>query len=225
MPGGLKRGQIHQPKQDDGRGGLHDRGLMNYLAHAVLAEASAQSLVGNLLGDFCKGVDLRTVSPSVLAGLANHRAVDRYTDAHILVQQAKHLFSPQRRRFAGVALDVLFDYFLIKHWSLFYADSFPAAKTELYRRLALAEPLMPATMLPSMQRLRQQDWFSVYQELRGVGSVLDHIAGRLRFKNHFNDCLDDIKPNYVQLEQVFLQFFPSLLFHNQQWGLARKDSE
>ena len=79
---------------------------MNYLAHLALAQPNHHSLVGNLLGDFCKGVPLNSLPTTILAGLANHRAVDSFTDQHPLVRQSRLLFSAQRRRFAGIALDV-----------------------------------------------------------------------------------------------------------------------
>jgi len=192
---------------------------MNYLAHAALAKPSSYSLVGNLLGDFCKGVDLTTLPNPVLAGLANHRAVDRYTDSHPLVQQAKQQFSTQRRRFAGVALDVLFDHFLIRHWQCFYSQPFVEAKQQLYHQILLAEPLMPLNMQLTMKKVRQQDWLSAYQQLPSLGKALDHIAARVRFKNQFAGIIDEITPRYSELELVFLQFYPQLLQHIQQLEL------
>lgn len=187
---------------------------MNYLAHAVLAQSSSHSLVGNLLGDFCKGVDLTVLPQAVLVGLANHRAIDRFTDQHVLVQQAKQLFSRKRRRFAGVALDVLFDHFLIQHWQQFYPEPFSQAKQNLYLQLQKAEPLMPAPMRQTMQKLRQQDWLSAYQHLPSLALALDAIAARIRFANEFGGSIEEIEPNYRELEAVFLQFYPELQQYN-----------
>lgn len=192
---------------------------MNYLAHAALAQATLPSLVGNLLGDFCKGVSLNTLEPAVLAGLHNHRAVDRFTDQHSLLLIEKKHFSPQRRRFAGVALDVLFDHYLIKHWSQFYLPPFELAKQRLYQRLAQAEPLMPQTMRLTMQKVRQQDWLASYQDPIKVGIALDRIAQRIRFPNQFAGVIDEIMPRYQQLERVFLEFYPQLQDHIKQQAL------
>lgn len=192
---------------------------MNYLAHAALAQDTLPSLVGNLLGDFCKGVQLAALEPAVLAGLHNHRAVDRFTDQHPLLLTEKKCFSPQRRRFAGVALDVLFDHYLIKYWQRFYEPSFEQAKAQLYQRLANAEPLMPEMMRFTMQKVRQQDWFASYQEPVKVGFALDRIAQRIRFPNQFTGVIDEIMPRYQQLEQVFLEFYPQLQNHIKQQAL------
>ncbi|WP_166838006.1 ACP phosphodiesterase [Rheinheimera pleomorphica] len=192
---------------------------MNYLAHLALAQPNHHSLVGNLLGDFCKGVPLNSLPATILAGLANHRAVDRFTDQHPLVRQSRLLFSAQRRRFAGIALDVLFDHFLIRHWQQFYPQPFTQYKHQLYRQLADAEPLMPLAMQRTMQSVRSDDWFGSYQHLPTVAIALERIAKRIRFSNQFSGVLTDIAPNYVSLEHTFLLFYPQLQQHVAQLAL------
>ncbi|HEX5792713.1 MAG TPA: ACP phosphodiesterase [Rheinheimera sp.] len=183
---------------------------MNYLAHITLSQPNQYSLVGNLLGDFCKGVQLQALPSQMLAGLANHRAVDHFTDHHPIVMQAKRYFSDQRRRFAGIALDVLFDHFLIRHWQQFYPQPFAAYKQQVYTDLAAAEPLMPVAMADTMRRVYQQDWFSSYQHLPQLGQALDRIAERIRFHNQFSGIIVEIMPRYQQLERDFLAFYPQL---------------
>ena len=192
---------------------------MNYLAHLALAQPNHHSLVGNLLGDFCKGVPLNSLPATILAGLANHRAVDSFTDQHPLVRQSRLLFSAQRRRFAGIALDVLFDHFLIRHWQQFYPQPFTQYKHQLYRQLADAEPLMPLAMQRTMQSVRSDDWFGSYQHLPTVAIALERIAKRIRFSNQFSGVLTDIAPNYVSLEHTFLLFYPQLQQHVAQLAL------
>ncbi|WP_372626583.1 ACP phosphodiesterase [Arsukibacterium sp.] len=192
---------------------------MNYLAHAVLAKQNPYSLTGNLLGDFCKGVQVGSLHPDIKAGLDNHRATDRFTDSHIIVRTAKAGFSQGRRRFAGVALDVLFDHFLIRHWQQFYSAPFADYKLKLYQHLSEAMPLMPLPMQQTMLRVCRYDWFASYQHLSGLGQALDHIAGRIRFANNFGGIIDEITPRYAELEQSFLQFYPQLQRHLQQLAL------
>jgi acyl carrier protein phosphodiesterase len=192
---------------------------VNYLAHAALAKPNQYSLVGNLLGDFCKGVNVQGLHPQVRAGLHNHRATDLFTDNHPVVKTAKMAFSAQRRRFAAVALDVLFDHFLIQHWQQFYPDPFPVYKSRLYFKLNGALPLMPATMRETMQRVCSNDWFASYQQLPRLGQALDHIAGRIRFANNFGGIITEITPRYAQLELDFLQFYPQLQQHLQQLAI------
>ncbi len=90
---------------------------MNYLAHLHLAEDSDESLLGNLLGDFVKGHLGNEYSPEIIKGIKTHRKVDAYTDSNEKFLACKKLLRPDRRRFAGIIVDLSFDHFLAKNWS------------------------------------------------------------------------------------------------------------
>lgn len=183
---------------------------MNYLAHLSLAQPSVPSKVGNVLGDFMRGVDAETLSVPVRQGLDNHRLVDRFTDSHEWVIEQRRQFSPVRRRFGGVALDVLFDHFLWRHWSSLY--SLPRGQTieQHYQHLLAGGTLMPETMRLRMQRMVEHDLLNRYARLEQVGQALDMIAARIRFANGFAGIVEEIAPRYEILEAGFLDFYPQL---------------
>lgn len=183
---------------------------MNYLAHLTLAQPFAPSKVGNVLGDFMRGVEVAGLSEPVRLGLDNHRLVDRFTDSHDWVRAQRAKFSPARRRFAGVALDVLFDHFLWHHWSSFYASPRGDTIALHYRHLQAGDALMPPVMRHRMQRMAEFDLLNRYVELRQVGQALDMIAGRIRFANRFTGIVEEIVPFYEELEEGFLVFYPQL---------------
>lgn len=186
---------------------------MNYLAHLYLAQPNADSHFGNLLGDFGGNQHKNKVKLSVQLGLANHYLVDKFTDNHELVKQAKSLFSPHRKRFAAIAVDVLFDHFLIKHWQTFGSGSFEGFKKQSYHYLALRTQVMPEHMALVVNRMISSDWFSHYQSTAGLATTLDNIAKRIRFSNNFAGAIEDIDKHYQQLDGLFLAFFPELIKH------------
>ncbi|ALS97616.1 ACP phosphodiesterase [Lacimicrobium alkaliphilum] len=191
---------------------------MNYLAHLFLARPNPPSRMGNLLGDFCKGVDLSCYPQPVLEGLENHRLVDRFTDSHPLVKRAKRRFSPERRRFAGIAMDVLFDHFLLRHWQN-YSDLEPQRFFQLtYSHLDQALPDMPPRMQKVVASMLEHNWLLQYQTLDGVGYALDRIAGRIRFANRFWGSIEEIEAHYAEFEQCFEHFFPALIEHIDRHG-------
>lgn len=183
---------------------------MNHLAHLFLAPATVPGRVGALLGDFAKGVDIQGLPPEVYAGLTHHRAVDAFTDRHPEVAACKVLFSSQRRRFAGVALDVLFDHYLLRHWSRFANRGSDQFIQEVYRDLELGRDLMPESMVLTTTRMIEGDWFNAYRDLENIGMALDRIAGRLRRANQFDGIIDEIRVNDRTLEGHFLRFFSEL---------------
>lgn len=184
---------------------------MNYLAHLYLAQPAPDSYHGNLLGDFQRGVQVAKLRTPVYLGLQNHIFVDKFTDHHPEVQKAKTLFSPQRRRFSGIALDVLFDHFLIKHWSEFSDQTLDDFKYSAFAALRQQTNEMPDNMQRVVSAMIAQDWFASYTSRAGIYRTLDNISRRIRFKNNFAGSGQDIEREYQTFESVFLNFFPQLV--------------
>jgi len=180
---------------------------VNHLAHLFLAPDSPEARIGSLLGDFAKGVSLQHLPPEVQRGLQHHLLVDSYTDRHPQVRASKRLFSDQRRRFAGVALDILYDHYLLKHWAQFSDTDSDSFIGEVYREFNDHEDLMPEAMVQVTRRIVAHDWFGHYRDLENIGFALDRVAQRIRFANQFEGIIHEIRQNNVELEDRFLIFF------------------
>ncbi|WP_417545482.1 ACP phosphodiesterase [Marinobacter sp.] len=183
---------------------------MNHLAHLFLAPDSPEARVGSLLGDFTRGVDLAALPYSVRLGVRHHLAVDSYTDKHPDVLASKRLFSGQRRKFAGVALDVLYDHFLLQHWTEFTDADQSTFITRVYSELQDNEALMTPDMSRTTRHMVSHDWFGSYRDLNNIGYALDRVAARIRFQNSFAGIIHEIRPLRSELEAHFLSFFPDL---------------
>src|SRR5690606_29383138 len=183
---------------------------MNHLAHAFLAPDSPEARVGSILGDFTRGVDFATLPGPILQGVRHHLAVDVFTDQHPEVLASKQLFSKERRRFAGVALDILYDHYLLRHWRRFAQCRRDAFVQQIYCELGAREHLMPPAMVTVTRRLVEYDWFGAYEDFENIGYALDRVADRIRFPNRFSGIIDEIRDNDRQLEANFLAFFPEL---------------
>ena len=187
---------------------------MNYFAHLVLSQPTVESTVGNLLGDFASGVDQSTLSPAVLAGLKNHRAVDRFTDNHSSVVALKQCFSAERRRFAGIALDVYFDHLLMTHWHKFDTRSVNEVIAEFYKRMQRGQLMMPGSEMRRVtSSMVTNDWFGSYQDIDSIAEALDRIAMRIRFPNQFGNAIEDLRRHEDVILEVFDKFFPQLKLH------------
>ncbi|EUC68547.1 MAG: ACP phosphodiesterase [Alcanivorax borkumensis] len=192
---------------------------MNYLAHLSLAQPTVSSKVGNVLGDFMRGVDVSELTGPLRRGLDNHRLVDHFTDHHPWVTSQRRTFSSGRRRFAGVALDVLFDHFLWQHWVRFYDVPREQAIAHHYRQLEQGLPLMHGPMQQRVERLIAFDLLNQYGDLTKVGEALDVIAARIRFANSFGGIIEEIGSRYRELEEGFLTFYPQLQAKVRESGL------
>ena len=65
---------------------------MNYLAHAYLSFNKPGILAGNMISDFVKGKRKYDYPEEIQHGIAVHREIDRFTDAHSITKEAKEIF-------------------------------------------------------------------------------------------------------------------------------------
>lgn len=187
---------------------------MNYLAHLYLAEDSDESLLGNLLGDFVKGRLDQQYSAEIIKGIKTHRKVDLYTDSHPNFLVCKKLLRPDRRRFAGIIVDLGFDHFLAKNWSDYSDIELSEFTDRVYNVLLEYEHTLPQKLRDRLPYMVKDDWLGSYKNIDTIGLALHAISKRLiRFEKAkpIKDGLDDIKANYLEFEANFREFFPDLV--------------
>jgi acyl carrier protein phosphodiesterase len=185
---------------------------MNYLAHLYLADETAESQLGSLLGDFVKGS--RAVAeypPGVRSGIELHRRVDAYTDAHEVVRQTKLLVSPARRRFAGILVDLFFDHFLARRWAEFHPLGLEEFSRRVYGMLREHDAMLPDRLRRMLTFMAADDWLASYREVDAVGRAVNGISRRLRRENTLADGVEELTANYASFEASFQSFFPDLI--------------
>src|ERR1043165_6789392 len=108
---------------------------MNYLAHAYLSFYQHEILVGNMISDFVKGKTKFDYPPGILRGIDLHRAIDRFTDIHPATKEAREIFRPAYRLYAGAFVDVVYDHFLANDPAEFNEHSLLQFSEETYKIL------------------------------------------------------------------------------------------
>lgn len=184
---------------------------MNYLAHLFLAPPDDLSRLGNIMADFMKDVDTDELPDTVLVGIQLHRSIDVFTDTHPVVRDLRKNFSSSRRRFSGVVLDVVFDHFLIKNWSLFCEDDLDEFIDSCHAALWRQRKHMPERMEMVVEWMIKRDWIRSYRDIERVGHALDGLASRLQVKHGFHGAIDEVESFYEDIESGFHIFFPQLV--------------
>jgi acyl carrier protein phosphodiesterase len=200
---------------------------MNYLAHVYLSRHSPESLIGGLLGDFVKGRALDRYPPAVRGGIFLHRAIDRYTDAHEVVEVSRSRVSRERRRFAGIMVDVFYDHFLARHWRTWCATPLEDFTQQVYATLTPHRASFPERLQRVLPRMAGDDWLSAYREPWAVDAALNGIARRFkRFPRArvLTGGARELEQQYSHFEADFLAFFPELIdfverYHTESIGL------
>lgn len=146
---------------------------MNYLAHLHLGGRQPADMLGSLYGDFVKGPLQGRWPLQVEAGIRLHRQIDAFTDSHPLVLQAKARFPSERRRYAGILLDLFFDHCLAANWQDYSTEPLEDFTLRVYRALQ-SEPQLPGRLALIAPRMAEQDWLGSYREF----AVLEQVLAR-----------------------------------------------
>lgn len=184
---------------------------MNYLAHLFLSEGTPESLIGNLLGDFVKGSAANLYPEEIRNGIDLHRKVDSYTDSHAIVRSSKSLVCAQRRRFAGVLVDVFYDHFLAKNWREYSEVPLRDFARIAYKVLQDNRDILPESLKRVMPQIIARDLLGSYQQINGIDNALNRMSARIKRTNNLAGGVEDLTVNYQQLESDFRAFFPDLI--------------
>ncbi|MGD9080405.1 MAG: ACP phosphodiesterase, partial [Desulfobacterales bacterium] len=184
---------------------------MNYLAHLYLAEDSPESLLGSMMGDFVKGAIGDRYPPKITRGIELHRKIDSYTDSHPITRASRDLYSPVRRRFAGIIVDLCYDHFLYRHWSEFSDVILDQFISRVYEVLMTHRATLPARMEAMVPVMIREDWLGSYRDLIGVEKALNRLSKRVTNGDRLLGAIEEIKLHYRSLETNFLIFFPDLI--------------
>lgn len=196
---------------------------MNFLAHLHLAYKANGSLLGNIMADFVRGNPEGLYTPDVVAGIFMHRSVDKATDTHPLVKQARLLFRPEYQRVAAITLDLVWDHFLSLHWSTIEPSIDLTAFVSLARNSI--EPNLchtPEKFQELNEFLWPQHWLTRYAEKDYIGKSLNGMARRRPKLHALSGSFDDFLLQYEKLERIFFQFYPQMVDAVKQNNFAKK---
>lgn len=186
---------------------------MNHLAHALLGASDDDILLGGLIADFLRGAVDPALPHGVRIGIALHRAIDTYTDAHAEIVAARARFAPPYRRYAGILLDVWFDHLLARDWTRYAPGSLHAFSRSVQALLARREAELPPRMHAFARYLRARDLPEAYRDEAVIADVLRGLSMRLTRANPIADALPILRAQAAALDRHFGAFFPDLLTH------------
>jgi acyl carrier protein phosphodiesterase len=193
---------------------------LNFLAHLLLADDSDASRIGNLLGDFTRGpLDelAKVYPPEVVRGIFMHRAVDRYTDSHSAFKRSRAQLNPERRRFAGIIVDLIYDHFLSVHWEKFSTIRLEDFCQQAYRELEAHPEWQAGRLSEVLPVMKRENWLMRYSSIDGMRLTMSEVSQRSPRISKMAHGIDDLLENYDALEEHFMDFMPDLLSFVASW--------
>lgn len=183
---------------------------MNFLAHIYLSEGDEQITIGNFMADGIKGSSYKKYSVPIQKGIILHRAIDTFTDAHTIVRKSTKRLHPKYHHYSGIIVDILYDHFLAKNWSVYckiplaeYADNF-------YKLLKNNKDKLTPSIQKMMPYMIADNWLLSYAEIEGIATVLRNMDRRTQHKSGMKNAVEDLITHFSAFEAEFTVFFTDL---------------
>lgn len=194
---------------------------MNLLAHGYLSARHDDWLVGNFIGDFIKGdpaAPRHGLTTGEIAGVRLHRTIDTFTDAHPNVAAVRTLLRPRCHKYAGVAVDVFFDYFLAVRFAELTGELLPDFVQYFYTTLQTNVARLPRPAARMLDAMVRHDWLTHYQTLAGINRSLNGVARRTPYASGLETAVLDLERYHKPIGDHFAYFWPQLVQHVRAWA-------
>lgn len=195
---------------------------MNYLAHAFLTHGQSELLMGNLMADFVKGNNLSAYPPHIQSGIRLHRAIDRFTDEHLLIQESKKLFKPHFYISSGVFTDILYDHFLANDEGHFSDQSLRIFADQIYTFIQSNQQFLTPSMRVFFGYMSSYNWLYGYRFEDGLSRSIMGICKRFPRLGNGEKALEIIQDQKDNFKTHYNQFFPELIEFSRNWILQHK---
>ena len=184
---------------------------MNFLAHLFLSYHDEDLLIGNMIADFIKNREVKNFIEGVQKGIYMHRAIDSFTDKHLIVRKATKRLQPYHRKYAPVVIDLYYDYFLSQHWATFSEIPFEDFTSNCYQILERRMEEIPERLKKRLPNMIADHFLSKYGSYEGLQFVFSIMDRRTTFPSNFSSAIEQLDRYHNIFEEEFLKFFPEII--------------
>lgn len=185
---------------------------MNFLAHSFLTFNNGQ-IVGQFLEDFIRNKDRYSFPKDIQDGITLHREIDTFTDSHPAIHEAKKVFSPLVRLYAGAFVDVSMDYFLANDFSLHSLNGWKQHSLKVYKVLNENKEFLSENFKRMLVKMEHDDWLYNYREDWGIKFSIQNVLNKAKYLDKNIPVFEAFLDNKDVLQKCYDDFFPDLLAH------------
>lgn len=184
---------------------------MNYLAHAYLSFHQPEILTGNMISDFVKGKTKFNYPQGIQNGIALHRAIDEFTDAHPATKKAREFFRSAYRLYSGAFIDIVYDHFLALDTNEFKNPTdLQNFSNRVYHTLQNNFLFLPHPFQYIFPHMKQHNWLFNYQYAFGIEKSFEGLVRRAAYINESASAFAIFNKNYTELKECYDIFFPTV---------------
>jgi acyl carrier protein phosphodiesterase len=169
--------------------------------------------IGNFMADGIRGQDYLNYEKDIQIGIQLHRAIDTYTDAHPIFRKSKHRLHNAYGHYSGVIIDIFYDHFLAKNWSLYSKQPLEAYIDTFYKSLKFHDDKLTPKTQNLLYHMISQNWLLSYASIEGISKILLQMDHRTEYKSKMQYAPKELKMYYTTFENEFFEFFDDLVSH------------
>ncbi len=189
---------------------------MNFLAHIYLSFEDDEITIGNFIADSIRGNKYDHLPERVQKGIALHREIDTFTDAHPTVRKSTKRLHKNYSHYSGVIVDIFYDHFLAKNWKDYSDTPLGIFVENFYDLLEDNYHILPIGVKRMMPYMIADNWIFNYSKMKGIGRVLNGVNRRTKNKSKMNFAIMDLEEHYEEFENEFTSFFEELTVFSKQ---------
>lgn len=186
---------------------------MNFLAHIYLSGNNDEVKIGNFIGDYVKGSAYHIYPEKIKEGILLHRFIDSFTDKSTHTLDAKSLFAPKYRKYAGVVIDIIYDHFLAANWNRYSYVTLKDFIDDFHELLIKHNDMLPAEAQNIVPKLIRNKRLYSYKDIEGIRSVLSTMSKYTSLPDHSDFAIEVLENNYELLKRYFFLFFSDITYY------------
>lgn len=186
---------------------------MNWLAHLLLSEGTAECRLGSLLPDFLRSNELRLLPGEYRRGIEQHWIIDAFTDRHPIVLRSRCRLVAPYRRYGGIIIDMFYDHLLASNWERHAELPLAEFTADFYASIQELISTLPSEVSERLARMVREDWLGSYREPDNIRLALQRIGSRFRQPIDLSGAVTTLEQARADFEGDFEQFFPQLREH------------
>jgi acyl carrier protein phosphodiesterase len=173
-------------------------------------------MIGNFIADGIQGNKFQHYTNEIKQGILLHREIDTFTDAHEIVRKSKRRLHARYRHYKGVIIDIFYDHYLAKNWSLFSNIPLDIYVQSVYQLLQDNFENLPKKTQQLLPYMIEYNWLYNYQSKEGIQEVLKGMNRRTKGISQMDSAIEDLQSLDAEFEKDFMLFFKELrIFSNQ----------
>ncbi|MFB9076342.1 ACP phosphodiesterase [Flavobacterium procerum] len=183
---------------------------MNFLAHIYLSGDNDLIKIGNFMADGIRGKQFEHFPEDVQKGILLHRFIDTYTDSHDIFRQSTRRLHEKYHHYSGVIVDIVYDHYLAKNWSLYSDEKLEDFINRFYNSLHQNYDILTEKTQGLMPYMIERNWLLSYRTVEGIHQILTQMDRRSKNTSRMQFAVEELNEFYPEFEQEFTLFFEEI---------------